>query len=45
MFVWPKDNTHLKYDGAVKMAQFLCGELEKFGYPYTDLLYKPEEEL
>ena len=45
LFVWPKDNTHLKYDGAVKMAQFLCAELETFGHPYADLLYKPEEEL
>lgn len=44
LFVWPKDNTHLKYDGAVKMAELLCGELERFGRPYTDLLYGPEEE-
>lgn len=45
LFVWPKDNTHLKYDGAVKMARFLCAELETFGHPYAGLLYKPEEEL
>lgn len=45
LFVWPKDNTHLKYDGAVKMAELLCGELKKLGSPYADLLYKPEEGL
>lgn len=40
LFVWPKDNTHLKYDGAVRMAGFLCRELERFGSPYSDLLYR-----
>lgn len=40
LFVWPVDNTHLKYDGAVKMAGFLAKELERFGPPYSDLLYK-----
>lgn len=44
LFVWPKDNTHLKYDGAVKMAEFLCRELERFGGPYGDVLYRPEGE-
>ena len=43
LFVWPKDNTHLKYDGAVKMAELLCDELRRFGSPYADLLYQPEE--
>jgi lysophospholipase L1-like esterase len=43
LFVWPKDNTHLKYDGAVKMAELLCRELKKLGSPYADLLYKPYE--
>ena len=42
LFVWPVDNTHLKYDGAVKMAGFLAAELRRFGPPYSDLLYKPE---
>lgn len=42
LFVWPVDNTHLKYDGAVKMAGFLAAELERFGPPYNNLLYKPE---
>ena len=42
LFVWPKDNTHLKYDGAVRMAAFLCQELARFGSPYDTLLYRPE---
>lgn len=43
LFVWPKDNTHLKYDGAVQMTAFLCEELDRFGEPYRQLLYIPEE--
>lgn len=43
LFIWPKDNTHLKYDGAFQMARLLCRELERFGRPYRDLLYVPEE--
>lgn len=42
LFVWPVDNTHLKYEGAVRMAGFLAQELERFGPPYNNLLYKPE---
>lgn len=37
LFVWPKDNTHLKYEGAVLMAGFLCRELKKLGEPYSGL--------
>ncbi|HIQ73975.1 MAG TPA: rhamnogalacturonan acetylesterase [Candidatus Cottocaccamicrobium excrementipullorum] len=37
-FMWPKDNTHLKPEGAVIMADFLCRELEKLGSPYSDIL-------
>ena len=37
-FMWPKDNTHLKYDGAVIMADFLAGELKRFGPPFSGLL-------
>lgn len=44
LFIWPKDNTHLKYDGAVKMCALLCEELSRFGAPYAQLLYVPEEE-
>ncbi len=43
LYVWPVDNTHLKYDGAVRMAGFLAQELKRFGSPYRDLLYVPEE--
>jgi len=43
LFVWPVDNTHLKYDGAVKMAGFLAEELARFGPPYSELLYRPAE--
>jgi lysophospholipase L1-like esterase len=37
-FMWPGDNTHLKPEGAVLMAGFLCQELKKLGSPYSDLL-------
>ena len=40
LFVWPKDNTHLKAEGAVKMAGFLAAELDRFGGVYADLLEK-----
>lgn len=38
LFVWPKDNTHFKAEGAVRMAGFLASELERFGGVYADLL-------
>ncbi len=37
-FMWPKDNTHLKPEGAVKMAGFLAEALKEMGSPYADLL-------
>lgn len=40
LFVWPKDNTHLKYDGAVRMAGLLARELERFGGIYAQLLHR-----
>lgn len=43
LFVWPKDNTHLKPEGAVKMAGFLAEGLKALGSPYTDLLAGPDE--
>ncbi len=43
LFVWPVDNTHLKYDGAVKLAGFLAQELQRFGEPYSSLLYRAGE--
>ncbi|MGN0998027.1 MAG: hypothetical protein ACI4PO_00575 [Faecousia sp.] len=39
LFVWPRDNTHLKYEGAVQMAALLCAELKRLGPPYENLLY------
>ncbi len=44
LFVWPKDNTHLRPEGAVKFCGFLCEELKRFGGIYADLLYTPEED-
>lgn len=43
LFVWPKDNTHLKPDGAVKMAGFLAQGLYDLGEPYRSLLAGPDE--
>ena len=40
LFVWPVDNTHLKYDGAVRMAGLLARELERFGGVYGALLHQ-----
>lgn len=37
-FMWPKDNTHLKPEGAMIMASFLAQELRRFGPPYSDIL-------
>ena len=44
LFVWPVDNTHLKPDGAIKMVSILCSQLQKFGKPYSDLLYRGHTE-
>ena len=43
LFVWPKDNTHLKAEGAVKMAGFLASELERIGGIYAGLLDRNAE--
>lgn len=43
LFVWPRDNTHLKPEGAVKMAGFLAEGLKALGSPYADLLAGPDE--
>ena len=43
LFVWPVDNTHLKYDGAVQMVRFLAQELSRFGLHYRELLYVPQK--
>lgn len=43
LFVWPKDNTHLKYEGAVRMAGFLADGLCALGAPYCELLAGTDE--
>ena len=43
LFMWPKDNTHLKPEGAMKMAGFLAQGLAQLGAPYDDILAGPEE--
>lgn len=43
LFMWPKDNTHLRPEGAVTMAGFLSRELENLGEPYSDLLAGTDE--
>lgn len=43
LFVWPVDNTHLKYEGAVKMAGFVARGLEALGGMYAELLAGPDE--
>ncbi len=44
LFVWPVDNTQLKPEGAVKMVSMLCAQLQQFGEPYSDLLYRADAE-
>ena len=43
LFVWPVDNTHLKYEGAVKMAGFVAQGLQELGGIYADLLVGADE--
>lgn len=43
LFMWPKDNTHLKPEGAVRMAGFLAQGLASLGSPYDDLLAGTDE--
>lgn len=43
LFMWPKDNTHLKPEGAVKMAGFLAEGLQRLGGVYADLLAGTDE--
>lgn len=43
LFMWPKDNTHLKPEGAVIMAGLLAEGLAALGAPYADLLAGTDE--
>ena len=38
LFMWPIDNTHLKPEGAAKMAEFLAEGLRSLGEPYASFL-------
>lgn len=37
-FMWPKDNAHLKFDGAVIIAGFLAQEPKRMGAPYSEFV-------
>jgi lysophospholipase L1-like esterase len=43
LFMWPKDNTHLKPEGAVKMAGFVAEGLHALGGEYAAILAGPDE--
>ena len=43
LFMWPKDNTHLKPEGAVKMAGFVAEGLMALGGIYAAVLAGPDE--
>lgn len=43
LFMWPKDNTHLKPEGAVKMAGLLAEGLASLGGIYAGILADPSE--
>lgn len=43
LFMWPKDNTHLKPEGAMRMAALLAEGLKNLGAPYADLLAGEDE--
>lgn len=43
LFMWPKDNTHLKPEGAVKMAGLLAEGLQALGGIYAGILAGPDE--
>lgn len=43
LFVWPTDNTHLKFDGAVTMIRFWAQEMRKLGSPYYDIVEPLED--
>lgn len=45
LFMWPKDNTHLKPEGAVVMAGFLTGEMKRLGDPWASLVAEPDFSL
>ena len=38
LFVWPVDNTHLKFIGAVSMVRFWAEAMLALGSPYADII-------
>ena len=38
LYMWPKDNTHLKPAGAVRVAELVCRSLAELGGPYREIL-------
>ena len=38
LFVWPVDNTHLKFEGAVTLVRFWAQEMIRLGSPYSDII-------
>ncbi len=43
LFMWPIDNTHLKPEGAVRMAGLLADCLRELGGPYAEILTNGED--
>ncbi len=43
LFVWPVDNTHLKVEGAIRMAGFVAEGLRELGSPYSHVLASEED--
>ncbi len=41
LFVWPVDNTHLKVEGAIRLAAFIAQGLRELGRPYCAVLATP----
>lgn len=44
LYMWPKDDTHLKPEGAVIMAGFLAAGLRSLGGHYAEVLMKREDD-
>ena len=38
LFVWPVDNTHLKFEGAVAILRLWATQMLKLGSPYADIV-------
>ena len=38
LFVWPADNTHLKFEGAIRIVRFWAEAMLKLSSPYSDII-------